>query len=136
MKKRKDPPDYPGDEAIKKTFGATLRAIRLEKGLSLEEANALLQQAMRNDTHQLLTRALGIVVRQLREKQKLSWAQLSDASGLTVRFISKLERGNAHNATLTDIVRISLGLNQPVTKFVELVEDREQKLKSRQTFPY
>ncbi len=93
--------------------------------------NAVLQEVMRNDAHELLPRALGIVVRQLREKQKLSRMQLSRASGLTVRFISSLERGKAHNATLTDIVRIFMGLNHPVTKFVELVADWEQKLKSK-----
>jgi hypothetical protein len=38
--KRKDPPDYPGDEAVKKAVGEALREIRTQKGLSLEGANA------------------------------------------------------------------------------------------------
>jgi hypothetical protein len=42
---KKDPPDYPGDEAILKAFGEAIRDIRLEKGLSLEEADALFQEA-------------------------------------------------------------------------------------------
>jgi hypothetical protein len=35
---KKDPPGYPGDDAIKKAFGEAVRQIREEKGLSLEEA--------------------------------------------------------------------------------------------------
>jgi DNA-binding transcriptional regulator YiaG len=131
MKRRKDPPGYPGDAAVLKAVGEALRAIRLERGVSLEEANALMQKTTRDDALQLLPRALGIVVRQLREKQELSRAQLSDASGLTVRFISNLERGKAHNATVTDIVRLSFGLRCPVVEFVEQIVDLEQKLKSK-----
>jgi hypothetical protein len=40
MTKRKDPPGYPGDEAVKKQFGEALRKLRLEKSLSLEEVDA------------------------------------------------------------------------------------------------
>jgi helix-turn-helix protein len=67
----------------------------------------------------------------LREQQKMSRAQLSSASGLSVRFIGKLERGKAHDATLTDVVRISFGLNYPVTDLVNLVDKLEKKLKSK-----
>ena len=49
MKKKNDPPDYPGDEAVNKAFGEALREIRLAKGLSLEEVDALLQKAVRED---------------------------------------------------------------------------------------
>ncbi len=131
MKRRKDPPGYPGDEAVLKAIGDALCAIHLEKGLSLEEANALFREAMRKDARELVPRALGIVVRQLREKQNLSRVQLSSVSGLTVRFISSVERGKARNATVTDIIRLSMGLGHPVTEFVELVADWEQKLESR-----
>jgi hypothetical protein len=131
MKRRKDPPGYPGDKAVLKAIGDALRAIRLEKGLSLEEANALFLQEKRRDAHELVPRALGIVVRQLREKQKLSRMQLSDISGLSVRFIGSVERGRARNATVTDIVRLSFGLGCPVVEFVELIVDLEQKLKSK-----
>jgi transcriptional regulator with XRE-family HTH domain len=129
MKRRKDPPGYPGDEAVLKAIGDALRAIRLEKGLSLEEANALFVEAKHRDAHELVPRALGIVVRQLREKQKLSRLQLSRASGLPVRFIGNLERGRARDATVTDIVRLSFGLGCPVVEFVELIVGLEQKLK-------
>ena len=126
--KKKDPPGYPGDEAVKKAVGEALREIRLEKGLSLEEANALFQKANQEDPESMVPRALGIVVRQLREKQKMKRVQLRLASGLSVRFIGKVERGRAKNATITDVVRIAFGLNHPITDFVSQVDELSRKL--------
>jgi DNA-binding Xre family transcriptional regulator len=130
MKKRKDPPGYPGDEAILKAFGDALRDVRIEKGLSLEQADAAFQESLKQDLYPWLPRALGIVVRRLREKQNMSRMQLSDASGLSARFLSTLERGKATNASLTQIVRISFGLNCPITDLVNEVVAIEEKLRS------
>ena len=47
MKKRNDPAGYPGDDAILKAFGNALREVRIEKGLSLEQADAAFQEAMK-----------------------------------------------------------------------------------------
>jgi len=130
MKKRKDPPGYPGDEAILKAVGDALRNVRIEKGLSLEQADAAFQESLKQDLYPRLPRALGIVVRRLREKQNMSRMQLSDASGLSVRFLSTLERGKAANASLTQIVRISFGLNYPIIDLVNEVVAMEEKLRS------
>lgn len=130
MKKRKDPPGYPGDEAILKAVGDALRNVRIEKGLSLEQADAAFQESLKLDLYPRLPRALGIVVRRLREKQNMSRMQLSDASGLSARFLSTLERGKATNASLTQIVRISFGLNYPIIDFVNEVVAMEEKLRS------
>jgi transcriptional regulator with XRE-family HTH domain len=128
--KKKDPPDYPGDEAVTKAFGEAVRRIRLEKGLSVEQAEALLKEAVKNDPHPHLYRALGIVVRQLREKQSMSRAELSSAAGLQARFISRLERGNSAGATLTQIVRLSMALKLSVAELVEEVLKKERELTS------
>jgi hypothetical protein len=130
MKKRKDPPGYPGDEAILKAVGDALRNVRIEKGLSLEQADAAFQESLKQDLYPRLPRALGIVVRRLREKQNMSRMQLSDASGLSARFLSTLERGKATNASLTQIVRISFGLNYPIIDLVNEVVAMEEKLRS------
>jgi transcriptional regulator with XRE-family HTH domain len=129
--KKKDPPGYPGDEAINKAIGEALHEIRLEKGLSLEEVEARFRQANQEDPQSMVPRALGIVVRQLREKQNMTRAQLSRASGLSARFIGVLERGKARNATITDVVRLSFGLNYPVTELVSQVEDVSAKLRAK-----
>lgn len=125
---KKDPPGYPGDDAIKKAFGEAVRQLREEKGLSLEEAEALVKQAKEKVDLSRAARALGIVVRRLREQQKLSRAQLSAASGLTLRLIINLERGKALDASLTDIVRISYALNVAPADFVSQVEEATQKI--------
>ena len=129
--KKKDPPGYPGDELVKKAVGDALREIRLERGLSLEEANALFQEANQEDPQSMVPRALGIVVRQLREKQKISRAHLSRASRLSARFIGRVERGRAANATITDVVPIAFGLNHPITDFVSQVDELSKKLEEK-----
>jgi ribosome-binding protein aMBF1 (putative translation factor) len=129
--KKKDPPGYPGDEAVTKAIDEALRKLLREKGLSLEEAYAALRKANEKDLKSMVPRALGIVVRQLREKKRMSRAQLSRASGLSVRFIGIVERGRAHSATITDVVRIALGLNYPVTDFVSKVDELSKKLETK-----
>jgi ribosome-binding protein aMBF1 (putative translation factor) len=129
--KKKDPPGYPGDEAVTEAVDEALRKLLREKGLSLEEAYAAYRKANQKHTPSMVPRALGIVVRQLREKQKMSRVQLSRASGLPVRFISVVERGRAHDATITDVVRICFGLNHPVTDFVTQVDEVAKKTKEK-----
>ncbi len=51
MAKRTEPPGYPDDEAVTKAFGEALRELRLQKGLSLEEADALLQGASQQNLY-------------------------------------------------------------------------------------
>jgi len=46
MKRRKDPPGYPGDEAVLKALGDALRDIRIEKGMSLEQADAAFPRSL------------------------------------------------------------------------------------------
>ena len=130
MVKKNEPPGYPGDEAVKKAFGEALRELRLQKGLSLEEADALLQEASQQSPYPRLYRALGIVVRQLREKQKMSRAELSSVSGLQKRFITALERGQVTSATLTQIVRLAMSFEYSVADFVEEVLKKERELTS------
>ena len=130
MAKRNEPPGYPGDEAVKKAFGEALRELRLQKGLSLEQADALLEEASQQNPYPRLYRALGIVVRQLREKQKMSRIELSNLSGLEKRFITALERGQVTSATLTQIVRLAMSFEYSVADFVEEVLKKERELTS------
>jgi len=130
MPKKNGPPGYPGDEAVKKAFGEALRALRLQKGLSIEQTDALLQEASQQNLYPRLYRALGIVVRQMREKQNMSRSELSNASGLEKRFITALERGHATSATLTQIARLAMSFEYSVADFVEEVLKKEQELTS------
>lgn len=131
MSKKKEPPDYPGDEAIKKNFGEVMRKLRLEKGLSIEEVDAFIDERMNEDSHPLLPRALALVTRELRERKKMSRAQLSEVSGLPLRLVNRLERAKAHNLTLTQAVRIAMALEHDVSDFVEQVFKVEERLKAK-----
>ena len=125
---KKDPPGYPGDDAVKKAFGEAVRKIREERGLSLEEAEALVKQSKEKVDVARAARALGIVVKRLREQQKLTRAQLSSASGLALRLIINLERGRGHDTSLTDIVRICYALNVVPADFIREVEEVTEKI--------
>jgi len=129
MSKKEGPPGYPGDEAIRKQLGEVLRELRLEKGLSIEEMDALIDEGIQEDTHPLLPRALSLVTRELREAKKMSRLQLSEASGLPLRLINSVERARAHEITLTQVVRIAMALDHDVADVVEKVFKAEERLK-------
>lgn len=131
MSKKKDPPGYPGDEAIRKKFGEALRELRLKKGLSIEEVDALAAQGIEQDSHPHLPRALALVTRKLREARKMSRAQLSDASGLPLALINMVERAKAHDISLTQIVRLAMALEHAASDFVEQVYKIEEELQSK-----
>ena len=69
IKKRKAPSRLPGDETILKAFGGALHELRIEKGLSRAQADAVLQETLKQYLCQLLPRVLGIIVRRLRENK-------------------------------------------------------------------
>ena len=127
MRSRKDPPGYPGDAAINKAFVENLRRIRIAKGLSLEQADALVGEAIRKDTPSNTARAIGIVVRELREKRNMTRCALARASGLSVRLVVLIERGKA-NPTLTEVARLSLGLECDLTEFVQRIYAMKRRL--------
>jgi hypothetical protein len=88
MRKPKDPPGYPGDEAINKAFVDNVRRIRLEKGLSVEQADALLAEAMRRA---MTKRKTGV---KLSPREVLSGKQYPGLQGKTVNYADhKFEEG-------------------------------------------
>lgn len=131
MSKKKEPPDYPGDEAVKKKFGEVMRELRVEKGLSIEEVDAFIDERMQEDSHPLLPCALALVTRELRERKKMSRMHLSEVSGFPLRLINQIERAKAHNLTLTQAVRIAMALEHDVSDFVEQVFKVEERLKAK-----
>jgi transcriptional regulator with XRE-family HTH domain len=129
MSKKKDPPDYPGDEAIRKKFGEILRELRLKKGLSIEDVDAF--QDIEQDSRPHFPRALALVTRKLREARKMSRAQLSDASGLPLALINQIERAKAHDISLTQIIRLAMALEHAASDFVDQVYEVEEQLRSK-----
>jgi uncharacterized protein YoaH (UPF0181 family) len=130
--KPKDPPGYPGDEAINEAIVKNVRRIRIAKRLSIEQADAFVAAAIRKDTPSNTPRAIGLVVQELREKRQMSRRALSRASGLSLCFIVRLERWKA-DPLITDVARLSLGLGYPITDLVERVPVVKQRLDSNES---
>ena len=90
MTAHKEPPDYPGDDPVNKGFVNAVRRIRIAK--EHRAANAPFAEAIRRVAPSTTPRAIGVVVRELREKCSV----LSPASELPVRLITQVERGKAN----------------------------------------
>lgn len=129
MSTKKDPPGYPGDEAIKKMLGEILRELRLKKGLSLEETDEFITQE--GDPHPLFPRALAIVAKQLREDRRMSRAYLSNASGLPLALINRIEQGKAAEITITLIVRVLSASVSSIACRLPWVDAAREKVHSR-----
>lgn len=124
MISQKDPPGYPSDETIRKAFGQSLKKARLECGLTIEQAEVLLNEALSPSVNHNRTvrfgRTLGIVVRGIRESKGMSRIQLAGNSGLPLRFVISVERGKvASGGDLYQLVRLACGLKYPVGKFFD-----------------
>jgi uncharacterized protein YoaH (UPF0181 family) len=91
----------------------------LRKGFSVDQADALVAEAMRRDAPSNTPRAIALVVRELREKRNMFRWALSRASGLSVWFVVQVESGKA-NPSLADVARLSLGLECDIVDFVQL----------------
>jgi len=128
MTSQKDPAGYPGDETIRKAFGQALRKARLECGLTIEQAEVLLSEALSPNANHNQTvrfgRTLGIVVRRIRESKGMTRIQLAGNSGLPLRFIILVERGKvASGGDLCQLVRLACGLKYPVGRFFDELTD-------------
>jgi hypothetical protein len=129
----KDPLGYPGDEAVRKAFGQALKKARLECGLTIEQAEVLLNEALSPNANHNRTvrfgRTLGIVVRRIRESKGMTRIQLAGNSGLPLRFIISVERGKvASGGDLCQLVRLACGLKYPVGRFFDELTDLNEDL--------
>ncbi len=129
----KDPLGYPGDEAVRKAFGQTLKNARLECGLTIEQAEVLLSEALSPNANHNRTvrfgRTLGIVVRRIREGKGMTRIQLAGNSGLPLRFIISVERGKVGSGgDLCQLVRLACGLKYPVGRFFDELTDLNEDL--------
>ena len=128
-----DPSGYPGDEAVRKAFGQALKNARLECGLTIEQAEVLLNEALSPNANHNRTmrfgRTLGIVVRRIRESKGMTRIQLAGNSGLPLRFIISVERGKvASGGDLCQLVRLACGLKYPVGRIFDELTDLNEDL--------
>jgi transcriptional regulator with XRE-family HTH domain len=101
---------YPGDEVIYKAIGETLRELRLESGMSIEQAEKAFREAIAKADYKDTYKALGLAVKEERERQGISRRELSRMSELSVRQMVLLERGQLARMPAAYIFRISYAL--------------------------
>lgn len=66
---------------------------------------------------------LGNNIRAARTKQKLTQEKLAELSGLSLNFISRLERTNTNNVSVKNLIKIAEALGVSTT---QLLSDQEQ----------
>jgi len=101
---------YPGDEVIYKAIGEALRELRLETGMSIEQAERAFREVAAKADYRAMYRALGLAVKEERERQSMSRDQLSRLIGLPRRDLILLERGQLRRLPAAYLFRISYAL--------------------------
>ena len=61
---------------------------------------------------------IGTQIRRLRTKKGLTQEKFAELSGLSVNFISKLERGQMANISITNIIKICNAMNISISELV------------------
>lgn len=61
---------------------------------------------------------LGNNIRSARMKQKITQEKLAELSGLSLNFISRLERTNTNNISVKNVIKIAQALGVPVTQLL------------------
>lgn len=105
------PHEYPGDEAIYRAIGSKLRKLRVERGLSLEQAEKAYRETLGMVDSKTIHQALGLTVKEARQRENISRRDLSRQIGLSVRDLILLERGRLNWVPAAYFFRISCALN-------------------------
>lgn len=124
---------YSGDEAIYKSLGKTLRALRLERGMSIEQAEEAFRDALATRDYKAACRALGLTVKEARERGRTSRRELSRQVGLSLGEVILLEGGQLGRVAAADFFRISYALNiKPVILARRFEAIQENTIHSRE----
>jgi DNA-binding XRE family transcriptional regulator len=120
MRRRKDPPGYPGDEYITQRFYEMKDALRESAGMTREELEKAIVAACENSLQHTapIRRAMGTRIRAEREKRNLTRAQLAGLTNVPAREIGRIERGTSE-IQLGDMVRLCLGLKYDIRELTK-----------------
>jgi len=119
MRRRKDPPGYPGDEYITRRLDEMQEELLESAGMIREELQEVflvgLEKSVQDSAAML--RAMGIRLRAMREEQNLTRTELADLSNVSAREIGRIERGSS-DFQLGDMVRLCLALKYDIVEFI------------------
>ena len=123
-----NPFQYPGDDVMCKALGEALKKARLDAGLSIEEAEERSRIVMEGLDRKRISRALGLAIKEAREKRLVSRKELSRTAGLPLRRLIALERGLAGDMPVTEFFRISYALKMRPDELTARFEDIEKNM--------
>jgi ElaB/YqjD/DUF883 family membrane-anchored ribosome-binding protein len=106
MKKRNDPPGYPGDDRITQWYNELKEMVREEPGLS--EAEHVMRSTYEDAVRRCapIRRAIRMLLRAMREERKLTRPELAEQSNVPARENSgELKEGRA-TFCLGDMMRL------------------------------
>jgi DNA-binding XRE family transcriptional regulator len=100
---------YPGDAAVLKALGETVQQLREEAGLTREQAAARMKAVDREIDKEAIRRSCALAIKNAREKAGMDRRTLSKKSGVPLRTIILIERGQVTLGFL-EMVRIAFAL--------------------------
>ncbi|MCL6633139.1 MAG: cupin domain-containing protein [Alicyclobacillus herbarius] len=74
-------------------------------------------------------------IRQLRQENNMTLQDLSERSGLSISFLSQVERGNS-SLTITSLQRIAEAFGIPITSFFETTQNRNFVVRAEDQQPF
>ena len=101
--------------------------------MSPEMATALTQDPHRTrdgEREKVLEIAIGREVRAFRKQQEITVAELSNATGLSIGMLSKIENGNT-SPSLTTLQTLANALSVPLTSFFRRFEETRQAVHTK-----
>lgn len=125
---------YPGDEAVRKAFAATVSKIVKEKGWTPEEFQRRYVDAVKDLDTGLHERALGRAIKNLREERKMTRRALAASGRIPVRRLIHSERGHNARLSLSEVCRIAAGLNLHPYELTEHYQDVVKQADSSQAW--
>lgn len=125
-RRHKDPPGYPGDEAVETAFNRGVERVCKEKGLSREELERQ-RQTIRYDPRPA-RRALAIRLRAIRKARGLTRIQVARIANVQLRLLTAAERGEDSRIGVGELMRICLALEYNFLKFLDEVNDLRKRL--------
>lgn len=132
MTAKADRYQYPGDEVIYKAIGEALKELRLETGMSIEQAERAFRAVAAKADYRAMYRALGLAVKEKRERQIISRDELSRMTGLPRRDLILIERGQLRRLPAAYLFRISYALKiSPAVLFNRFEAIQENIIGSR-----
>lgn len=125
---------YPGGEAVRKAFAATVSKIVTEKGWKAEEFQQRLVDAAKDLDTGLHERALGRAIKNLREEHNITRRALAASACIPVRRLIHAERGESGQLLLSEICRIAASLNLHPCELMEHYQEAVKQADSSQAW--